>query len=66
MEIQIVDTTVLDSVIETYQPKGLYLAYDGKWWIAVDNSTGSAWTEDFGNQSTAINWLRGEFEVSDC
>ncbi len=66
MKIQIVDTTFLASVIETYQPEGLYLAYDGKWWIAVDNSTGSAWTEDFTNQSTAISWLRGEFEVPDC
>ncbi len=64
MEIQIVDIIVLDSVIETYQPKGLYLAYDGKRWIAVDNSTGDAWTEDFRCKFRAIQWLKGKFEVS--
>ncbi len=47
MEIQIVDTNTITNVIETRQPLRLFLCREGRYWVAVDNSDGDAWTEDF-------------------
>ena len=42
-----------------YLPVGLFL-YKGKTgWVAVDNSTGEAWTEVFKTKRTAVKWLHG-------
>ena len=53
----------IQKIIDSYQPHGCFLAKGGSRWIAVDNSTGDAWTEDFSSKHDAIRWLRGEFEV---
>lgn len=50
-------------IIDRYQPYGRFLSKDGSIWVAVDNSTGDAWTEDFISKRDAVRWLRGEFEV---
>lgn len=50
-------------IIGRYQPCGRFLSKDGSIWVAVDNSTGDAWTEDFISKRDAVRWLRGEFEV---
>lgn len=34
-----------------------YIFSDGKKWIAVENSTGDAWMEDFETMAEAIFWL---------
>ena len=52
-------------IIDRYQPYGRFLSKDGSIWVAVDNSTGDAWTEDFISKRDAVRWLRGEFEVGD-
>lgn len=44
-------------------PCGLFLAKDGRKWVAVDNSTGDAWTEEFTRKRQAVRWLCGKFEV---
>ena len=42
-----------------YLPVGLFL-YKGKTgWVAVDNSTGEAWTEGFKTKRAAVKWLHG-------
>ena len=46
-------------------PRGLFLAREGRRWVAVDNTTGDAWTEDFSRKRQAVRWLRGKFEIGD-
>lgn len=53
------------NVIDCRTPLGLFLTKEGRTWVAVDNSTGDAWTEDFTRKRQAIRWLCGEFEVRD-
>ena len=50
-------------VIDLRTPLGLFLTKEGRKWIAVDNSTGDAWTEEFYQKHQAIRWLLGQFEV---
>jgi len=64
MEIQNVDSKTIAEVIETRQPLGLFLCREGQIWVAVDNSEGDAWTEDFRCKFRAVQWLKGMFEVS--
>ena len=60
-----VSESYLAAVIEARRPLGLFLARataksrPGARWVAVDNSTGDAWTEDFGSESAARAWLVG-------
>ena len=51
------------NVINLRTPFGLFLTKEGSKWVAVDNTTGDAWTEDFDRKRHAIRWLRGKFEV---
>lgn len=53
----------LGKVIEERVPCGCFLAKEDGKWVAVDNSTGDAWTEEFTRKRQAIRWLRGKFEV---
>ena len=53
----------LNDVIERRTPLGLFLTKEGRTWVAVDNTTGDAWTEDFSRKHQAVRWLRGKFEV---
>lgn len=55
---------ILDEIIESRTPNGHFLAKEGRKWVAVDNSTGDAWTEEFSSKRQAIRWLRGKFEVN--
>lgn len=58
----------LAAVIEARRPLGLFLARataksrPGARWVAVDNSTGDAWTEEFKSESGARAWLVGAFK----
>ena len=61
--IQRVSPTELIAVIDHRTPLGLFLTREGCTWIAVDNSTGDAWTEEFRWKWQAVRWLRGKFEV---
>ena len=35
----------------------------GGTWTGIDNSTGHAWTEEFGTKAECLEWLKGENEV---
>ena len=35
----------------------------GGTWTGIDNSTGNAWTEEFGTQAECLKWLKGENAV---
>ena len=51
--------TELRSIIDTREPIGLFYCRVGRIWVAVDNSTGDAWTECFGSEQAARAWLLG-------
>ena len=66
LKIQRVSSGVLGQVIEHRIPCGLFLTKEGRKWVAVDNTTGDAWTEEFSRKRQAVRWLRGKFEVCWC
>ena len=50
-----------------YEPLGLFLVGEaGGTWTGIDNSTGNAWTEEFGTQAECLKWLKGENAVFTC
>ncbi len=63
VKIKRVRSEFLGEVIENRTPCGHFLTKDGRKWVAVDNSTGDAWTEEFSRKRQAVRWLRGEYEV---
>ena len=63
VKIQHVGPDYLLKVIDQRSPLGLFLTKEGRKWVAVDNTTGDAWTEDFRWKRQAVRWLRRKFEV---
>ena len=63
LKIQRVSGEFLGHVIKHRIPCGLFLMKEGRKWMAVDNTAGDAWTEDFRWKRQAVRWLRGKFEV---
>ena len=63
LKIQRVNSKFLGQVIEHRNPCGLFLTKEGRKWVAVGNTTGDAWTEEFSWKRQAVRWLRGKFEV---
>lgn len=45
-------------IIETRTPIGKYLHEDGLMFVAIDNTTSNAWTEEFENKYDATAWLK--------
>ena len=62
-EVQRVGTEQIRKVIAGYRPRGLFLARENGKWVAVDKTTGGAWTEEFHRKRMAIRWLRGKENV---
>ena len=61
MEIKTITTDQVPDLVENMkQPNkiGLYLVHEGDVWVAIDNSTGDAWTEEFKSRSGAVTWLK--------
>ena len=50
----------MNSIIETREPRGLFLHDTGIEVIGVDNSTGDAWTEEFPDRVECLLWLLRE------
>ena len=47
----------LNHIIEERKPEGMYFAASGNVWIAVDNNTGDAFTEEFPDLESALQWF---------
>lgn len=69
-EIETVPIERLNEIIVTRHPRGLFLSREKRrgrqrgMFIAVDNSTGDAWTEEFKSWILAEKWLTNkEMEV---
>lgn len=62
-EIRVTGPAALRDVILTRLPYGLFLTWEAHCWVAVDNTNGSAWTEEFRSKRKAMHWLRHKFEV---
>jgi len=63
VKIQRVSPEQLSNIIDQRTPSGLFLTRENRIWVAVDNMTGDAWTEEFASKRQAVRWLRGEFEI---
>ena len=63
MRIHRINPEQLLYVIDFRVTLGLFLTKEGHKWVAVDNSTGDAWTEEFPRKRQAVRWLKGKFEV---
>lgn len=46
-------------------PRGLFLFREGGIWIAVDNSTGEEWTEEFRHRRNAVRYLRSSAGIGE-
>lgn len=64
--IYLADCCCIQDIIVNRRPKGLFLCQEGLRWVAVDNSTGDAWTEDFSEKLEAVQWLTCMEQDSIC
>jgi hypothetical protein len=56
--INLVDINYLDKIInKEVDRKEHFISFDDNHWIAVDNTTGDAWTETFESPVLATQWL---------
>ena len=62
---QLIASCKQDGISSDYEPKGLFYTRDKDSWIACDNRSGDAWTEEFDSEAACVAWLRGKFETSD-
>lgn len=58
--IRRITTDEATSIIETYEPRGLFYAETGAGFVGIDNSTGHAWTEEFDTLPKCRAWLLQE------
>ena len=47
-------------IIDNRKPIGSFLTREGDKFVAIDNTTGDAWTEEFDTEEEAIKWLNFE------
>lgn len=54
------------SIIDKREPLGtFYYQTEDNMWVAIDNRTGDAWTEEFTTKEQCLAWLNDEFEMSE-
>jgi len=53
----------LHKIIETRKPLGMFVGAEGAKWVAIDNRTGDAWTEEFDSFENAVEWVTGKGEA---
>lgn len=65
-EIHEIGALEADLIIGTQRPYGKYWTEVGpNKYVAIDNSTGDAWTEEFTDKDTMMGWLNDRFEMSE-
>lgn len=60
MEIRRITRAEAYDIIVTREPRGLFYLDTGKTFVGIDNSTGYAWTEEFGTLPKCREWLLQE------
>ena len=56
-KITLIDTNEARNIIRLRTRRGLFLCREGVSWMAVDNSAGDAWAEDFRTRTEAEEYL---------
>lgn len=57
IKTQLVSKEKINEIIETREERGLFLTQDGDKYIAVDNTDGEAWTEEYNDITEAVQYL---------
>lgn len=65
-EIMLIKPEKALEIIETREPLGLAIAKDGEKYIAIDNTDGNAWTEEFYSLYVANCWLLGTMDTEEA
>lgn len=52
-----------EDIINTREPRGLFLLDTGIEVVGIDNETGHAWTEEFPGRMECMEWLIGDREA---
>lgn len=55
-----VNSNEAEKIITTREPKGLFWTKEDELYIAIDNQTGNAWTENFKTREECFEYLKGE------
>lgn len=58
MEIKEITEKEADNIIMTRNPRGLFWCKEDEWYIAIDNLTGDAWTENFTDKKQCFDYLK--------
>lgn len=64
--ILFIDNETADKIIEYSEPKGQYVTIEDNQFVAIDNLSGDAWTEDFEFLDTAVDWLKGKIDTEEA
>lgn len=62
MEIKEITKGEAFKIIETKEPEGLFWLIDGDTFIAIDNSRGEAFVEEFQDTEEGLQWLKDWFK----
>ena len=62
MEIKEITKEEAHKIIETKEPEGLFWLIDGDTFIAIDNSRGEAFFEEFDDKEEGLQWLKDWFK----
>lgn len=57
MKLKAITQSEAKEIIDKRIPVGLFYLNDGNWYIAIDNSTGDAWTEEFKTKKECFDYL---------
>lgn len=68
--IKFVPLEKVSEIIENFNnnkptERGKFLTVEGNQFVAVDNTTGDAWTEDFPKMKDAIDWLNDKLTITE-
>lgn len=62
-EIEEITPNEAKDIIDNREPLGKFLILEDGKWVAIDNSNGDAWTEEFDSKQEAINYLNGDDSI---
>lgn len=61
MKIKEVTEKEAENIILTREPRGLYWTKEQEFFIAIDNLTGDAWTENFLDKKQCFDYLKESY-----